>query len=285
LKNVDADTIVMFNNTIQDGSIVQAFPTDVINGEMCLPLAQGHNALRTVEGRTCYLPFEYELCSQQRGDELLGRWDYPGAVWFTYGSGKPFVPSKPFPAEFLYRRIQLAYQRGASSVLLACAPDYTGKFRQGDIEQLVELGRMLKNPTSIPRPSLTTSCQVKASSVWDVNHAADKAVDGDPATRWAAAKGATNGWLEVDLGRPATVSRAMIDEGWDRVRQYVLQAKIGDTWQPVATGTTLGRFRELWFDPVTAQVYRLSLTDATDVPTFWEFQLFSPKEQKAIQCQ
>ncbi len=123
LKNIDADTIVMFNHTIQDGSDVKAFPTDVINGEMRQPPAQGHNPVRTVEGRACSLPFEYELCSQQRGYELLGHWDYPGAAWFTYGSGKSFMPSQPFPAEFLYQRIQLAYQRGAASVLLACAPD------------------------------------------------------------------------------------------------------------------------------------------------------------------
>jgi hypothetical protein len=95
-------------------------------------------------------------------------------------------------------------------------------------------------------------------------------------TRWSAAQGATNAWLEVELGRPVTISRAVISEGWDRVRQFVLQAKIGDTWQPVATGTTLGTYKELAFDPVSAQVFRLTITEATDVPTIWEFQLFPP---------
>jgi hypothetical protein len=50
LKNVDADTIVMFNHTIQDGTEAKAFPTDVINGEMCQPLVQGHNPVRTMGG-------------------------------------------------------------------------------------------------------------------------------------------------------------------------------------------------------------------------------------------
>jgi hypothetical protein len=136
----------------------------------------------------------------------------------------------------------------------------------------------LKDPSLAPQPSLTTGRQVKASSVWDSNYAADKAVDGDPATRWGASKGATNGWLEVDLGKPATISRAVISEGWDRVRQYVLQAKIGDTWQLVRTGTTLGTYKELSFDPVGAQVFRLTITEATDVPTIWEFQLLPPKK-------
>jgi len=93
--------------------------------------------------------------------------------------------------------------------------------------------------------------------------------------RW----GATNGWLEVDLGRPATVSRAIISEGWDRVRRFVLQARIGGTWQPVTTGTTLGMFRNLSFEPVRAQVFRLSIAEATDVPALWEFQLFPPTKE------
>ncbi len=95
-------------------------------------------------------------------------------------------------------------------------------------------------------------------------------MDGDPATRWGAAKGATNSWLEVDFGKPATVSRAIISEGWDRVRRFVLEAWIGGTWQPVTTGTTLGMFRSLSFEPVSAQVFRLNITEATDVPTLWE---------------
>jgi hypothetical protein len=135
---------------------VRAFPTDVINGELCLPPSQGHNSVRTVEGRACYPPFEYEPCSQQRGYELLGRGEYPGAVWFTYGSGKPLVPSKPFPARFLYQRIQLTYRRGTTSVRLACAPDYTGKFRQEDVAQLVKLVKMLKDPALAPPPSPTS---------------------------------------------------------------------------------------------------------------------------------
>ena len=70
----------------------------------------------------------------------------------------------------------------------------------------------------------------------------------------------------------------MTSEGWDRVRRYVLQARIGDDWQAVTTGTTLGTYKELSFDPVNARVFRLTITEATDVPTIWEFQLFPPRE-------
>jgi hypothetical protein len=143
LKNVNQGTIVMFNDTIQDGSVVNAFPTDVLNGEMCSPPAAGHNPRRTIDGKTYYLPFEYEPCSQQRGTELVGGWDFPGAVWFTYGGGKQFEASKPLPPEFLYAKIREAYRRGADTVLLSCAPDHTGSFRKEDVEQLTSLGKLL----------------------------------------------------------------------------------------------------------------------------------------------
>jgi hypothetical protein len=144
LKNVHAETIVMFNDTIQDGSVVNAFPTDVLNGEMCSPPAGGHNPRRIIGGKSYYLPFEYEPCSQQRGKELIGGWDFPGAVWFTYGGGKRFEASKPLPPEFLCAKIHAAYRRGADAVLLSCAPDHTGSFRKEDVEQLTALGEMLK---------------------------------------------------------------------------------------------------------------------------------------------
>jgi hypothetical protein len=143
LKNVHADTIVMFNNGIQDGSVVNAFPTDVINGEMCSPPAAGHNPKRTIGEKTYYIPFEYEPCSQQRGTHVVGKWDFPGAAWFTYGSGKSFEISKPLSPEFLCSKIHEAYKRRADAVLLACAPDHTGLFRKEDVEQLDSLGKML----------------------------------------------------------------------------------------------------------------------------------------------
>ena len=145
LKNINPDTVVIFNNGIQDGSKVVAFPTDVINGEMCSPPVAGHNPVRTINGKTHYIPFEYEPCSQQRGKHTQGIWDFPGAAWFTYGPGKNFQPSHPLTPEFLRQKISGAYQHDAGSVLLSCAPDHTGKFRAEDVKQLTELGKLLRD--------------------------------------------------------------------------------------------------------------------------------------------
>jgi hypothetical protein len=118
--------------------------------------------------------------------------------------------------------------------------------------------------------------------VWDDQVAAlgpSAAFDGDSTTRWGGTRGSTNGWLEVDLGEPQAVSRAVIQEGWDRTRRFRVQYRAGDSWRDAVTGTTVGAHCALEFPAVTAQVFRLDVTAAIDVPTIWEFELYAPEKQ------
>ena len=67
----------------------------------------------------------------------------------------------------------------------------------------------------------------------------------------------------------------MIKEGsWDRIRKFELQIKDGTKWQNVATGTTVGASLELTFPPRTARYVRLNITEADEVPTILELELF-----------
>lgn len=73
------------------------------------------------------------------------------SCWFTYGDGRGFAPSHPFPAEAVAERIRLGWERGAANVLLATAPDHTGKMRPEDVEQLRRIGQILReNPVPSP---------------------------------------------------------------------------------------------------------------------------------------
>jgi len=100
LRSLQPNAVVIFNQHVQDGTKINYFPTDVVNGELVLLPATGHDAARTVAGATYYLPFEYSLVCQSR--EGGYKYDPLGpSCWFTYGEGKGFVPSHPFPAEAL----------------------------------------------------------------------------------------------------------------------------------------------------------------------------------------
>lgn len=278
LKNVNPRTVVIFNQHIQDGRRIKYWPTDVLNGEMVPPPAAGHDPRRTVGGTTCYLPFEFEPCSQQRAKPSPGG-AYANYCWFTYGKNRKFPASRPFDVELLYRHITRSYRNGASNVLLAAAPDHTGRMRPEDVAQLVKLGRMLKDPALAPPAPLTIGCKITASGTWQNDtrqYGPARAVDDDPSTRWGGAEGTTTGWLTVDLGRPRSIGRVWISEGWDRTRQFELQVQTGGRWQTIHRGTTLGRNYRAPVGPITARHVRLNIVKATDVPTIWEFQLLPP---------
>jgi hypothetical protein len=143
IKLQQPTAMVILNQHIQDGSEIRYFPTDVINGEVALPPANGHNPVREVKGKRYYLPFEFEPVSQPipKGTTTHAG---PVGAWFTYGEGKGFPASQPFEVGPLFEWIQQAYARGAANVLLSLAPDHTGSMRREDVRQLEELGRLIR---------------------------------------------------------------------------------------------------------------------------------------------
>ena len=109
-------------------------------------------------------------------------------------------------------------------------------------------------------------------------HGPDKAVDDDPATRWATDSGTKQAWLQTDLGKPMTFNHVMISEAYEgRVQRFELQYKDGNQWKTFLSGTNIGRNYSKTFDPVEAQHVRLNILQASEGPTIWEFQLFAPK--------
>jgi alpha-L-fucosidase len=102
----------------------------------------------------------------------------------------------------------------------------------------------------------------------------DKALDGDPKTRWGAGVGTKQGWLEVDLGDEKRFDAVVIQEGWGRIQRFALQFKDGDQWRTILDGKIIGPHFRREFDAVEARFVRLNILDAGDVPTIWEFQVF-----------
>jgi hypothetical protein len=83
--------------------------------------------------------------------------------------------------------------------------------------------------------------------------------------------------LEVDLGGPQRIGRAVICEAYPgRVQAYELQYYDGKSWRTVHAGKTLGEEVLIEFGPVSAQRVRLYISEATEGPTIWEFQLLPP---------
>jgi alpha-L-fucosidase len=134
----------------------------------------------------------------------------------------------------------------------------------------------------VPSPiSLALKARATASNVYrnQAEFGPDKAVDGRNDTRWATDSGVKSAWLEVDLGKPVTFNRVAIRQAYPelkRIRKFAIEYLKDDQWTACYEGENLGAKLGVYFKPVTAQRVRLNITEATDGPTIWEFQLFAP---------
>ncbi|MCY2996189.1 MAG: discoidin domain-containing protein [Planctomycetota bacterium] len=190
------------------------------------------------------------------------------------GEVKATVPLKPLgPGSY-----ELTLAQGVEALL------YTGDNPPAPIIAPLAFDPADINPHGLRKAKVDTSAvsngkPARASSVWSAAYNAAQAFDGDEATRWGAAPNSRNGWLEVDLGTPTPVNRAVIKElEFPRTEQFAIEYKDGDTWKPLVTGTAIAGAKSFDFPPVTAQHFRLNILQASEVPTIEEFQLREAKK-------
>jgi alpha-L-fucosidase len=130
IKELQPETVVLFNQHVQDGTTLYYHPTDAVNGEERMPPEEGHNPIREVDGQSIYLPFESELTTHRSPGKSLGNGLLPDSCWFTYTEGEPY------PAEDLAPFAKGVQERGGSNVLFSFAPDETGYFTDRAVEQM-----------------------------------------------------------------------------------------------------------------------------------------------------
>jgi hypothetical protein len=148
--------------------------------------------------------------------------------------------------------------------------------------QTLEIAHAVQAKTPPPVP-VSQGQSATASSVWhNPGYEPARAFDGDASTRWSADTGQGRGWPEVDLGKPITVARIVIQEAsYPQTARFAVEAQSADgAWAAIAEGTTIGAFKELKVTPVTAQKFRLhifesKLVNAGSGMNIDEFQLFA----------
>lgn len=77
---------------------------------------------------------------------------------------------------------------------------------------------------------------------------------------WQPADDDTTPWMEIDLGNPEMITKAIFYESGNNVTSYELQSKSGDVWVPFFKGTTMGPRAEVSFKPVEARSVRLLIS-------------------------
>jgi len=193
------------------------------------------------------------------------------------GDVKATVPMKSLGGG----RYELALARGEEALL------FVGDQPPAAVAAPLPAAPALSNPFGIKvskkewPPSLSRGKPARASSVWGEGLEAEKACDGDEDSRWGAAPGSRSGWLEVDLGEPLEIGRAVVMEiGYPRTREFVIEYQDGVAWKELHRGTTIGESSTYAFPPVRARRVRLNILKADEVPTIEEFRVLPPASGK-----
>ena len=168
-----------------------------------------------------------------------------------------------------------------ANLLLDAGPDKTGRIPSGVVARLVELKRVIDDPTKVP-VILLVGKKATASNVHKNNSefAADRLTDGDSRSRWATDDDQKSAWGEFDLGGDTTFDSALATEGWNRIEEFAIEVPDGHGgWKAVYKGGKMGGEGALIrFAPVTAAKVRLNILRATAGPTIWDFEIYNSKK-------
>jgi alpha-L-fucosidase len=175
----------------------------------------------------------------------------------------------------LFHLLDIYFQSvGRNSVLLLnVPPNDRGLISDPDIARLREfraaLDRMFAH-------DLARGKHARADSAAP-GHAAQRAIDGDPATFWMPREDAPTTPLEVDLGTPTAfnliLTQEFIAEG-QRVEAYRIEAETEAGWKELYRGTTIGHKKLDRFPTVTARKVRLTLLQSRACPQIRAFGIY-----------
>lgn len=161
------------------------------------------------------------------------------------------------------------------TLIIGLAPDRRGLLEDEDVVRLREwkaaIDHLFAVDLAAEAPSTATSTRA-GSAGW----AAGAATDGDLSSFWAA--DSPQATLTTDLGAPQDVSIVELREPvrfGQRVASYRVEAKVGDAWQEVARGTTIGRRRLLRFPVTRAQEWRVVIDSARADVALSQFALYT----------
>lgn len=163
-----------------------------------------------------------------------------------------------------------------STLLLNVPPDKRGLINEKDIAALKGWRQMLDTEFG---DNLAKGARVVASATRGDSRKfqASNITDGDKDSYWSTNNEATSASLEIDLDGRRTVKYFLVQEYvklGQRVKGFKVEYWNGESWQPLASATTIGYKRILRFDPVETEKLRLTITDAKACPVLSNVEVY-----------
>ncbi|MEO6709500.1 MAG: alpha-L-fucosidase [Planctomycetota bacterium] len=161
------------------------------------------------------------------------------------------------------------------SLLLNLPVDRRGLVHENDAARLVELRQRIEATYDI---DLAHGARALASETRGsgARFAAEKLVDGDPKTFWAANDGATSAILTLELAQPVLVERVVLREPialGQRVARFFVEGRVEGRWRRIGEGTTIGNKRILRTEALVMDAVRLTIEESRAAPALSAFEL------------
>jgi len=216
-----------------------------------------------------------DLGSREKLKDAGGLIWYPSEVdvsirpgWFYHESEDSLVKSPETLLDIYFSSV------GRNSVLLLnIPPDKRGLIHENDVKSLEVMRRILDETFST---NLAKQATIKNTPDNKLNNNS-YLLDEDNKTFWTPGKANTNCIIEFDLGKETDFDCLMLQENFrngQRVEDFVMEAWINNHWEEITKGTTIGYKRLLRFEPVKAQLVRLTILTSRDHPEISTFGLY-----------
>lgn len=167
---------------------------------------------------------------------------------------------------------------GRNGTLLLNFPiDRHGLIHENDERAALQLAKSVREAFAV---NLAAKSKVKASNVRgnDKKFDAGKVKDGDKNTYWATDDGVTTASLTIDLGKPTSFNRFLVQEYirlGQRVKAFTVEALVNGTWKELAQATTIGYKRILLFPTVKATQVRFNITGSKSSPVISNLAIYN----------
>ena len=183
--------------------------------------------------------------------------------WFYHPGEDAKVKAVPQLMETYYNSI------GHNGSLLLNFPIMpNGLIHPNDEKAALGFAKAVKDAFAV---NLAAKTKVKASNVRGNSEQFDaaNATDGNKETYWATDDDVTKASLTIDLGKPTTFNRFLVQEYirlGQRVKAFSVEAFVDGNWKEIAKATTIGYKRILRFPGVKATQVRFTVTDSKACP-------------------
>ena len=213
------------------------------------------------------------------GQEDGSHW-VPAETNVSIRPGWYYHPYEDHKVKSLSRLLDSYYESvGQNATFLLNFPvDKRGLIHEKDVEQVQKLAAQLKKDFAI---ELAQGQKVTATNERGATFNANKTLDGDQATYWAAEDGLTAASLIIEFEQTTSFNRLVVQEFialGQRIKEFNIEIKQGDQWEKVAEGTTIGYKRIFRLPEVRTTAVRLNILNARACPTISNIEIYhAPK--------